>query len=86
MTKKTTLESISSQIEKIAKKMEKGFFDLSEGIAELRGRTASLEEMQEEILEKIEPLSRAHDKDSERLIEDGRRLSHIEKHVGMGRS
>lgn len=93
MVKKITLETIAGQIEIVGKRLEKvekkvddGFFTLTEAVAELHGRTASLEDTQEEILEKLEPLSRALDKDSEVLINHGRRITRIEKHVGIGRA
>ena len=52
-------------------------------IAELRGRIVSLEKGQEKILDTLEPLSRAHDKDSVTILEHGKRIMRIEKHVGI---
>ena len=52
-------------------------------VAELRGRLISLEKGQEKILDTLEPLSRAHEKDSVTILEHGRRITRIEKHVSI---
>ena len=52
-------------------------------IAELRGRTISLEAGQTKILDTLEPLSRAHDKDSVTIVDHGKRIVRIERHVGV---
>jgi|GEM_PF-2555974 len=46
-------------------------------------RLRSLEKGQEEILETLEPLSRAHDKDSITILNHGKRISRIERHIGV---
>jgi chromosome segregation ATPase len=92
MKKKTTLESISSQISALGKEVagikatmatKEDIADLREDIAELRGRTGALESGQEEILEKLNPLSRAYDKDAVTIVDHGRRIARLERQVGV---
>jgi len=52
-------------------------------IAELRERIVSLEKGQEKIFDTLEPLSRAHDKDSLTLIDHGKRITRIERHISV---
>ncbi len=52
-------------------------------IAELSRRVASLERGQKEILETLEPLSRAHDKDSVVIVDHDRRIVRLERRVGV---
>lgn len=90
MTKKITLESLSNQIAKASDQMAKGFavvaeeiVEVREDIADLSRRVGSLEKGQEEILKELKPLSRAHDKDSETILDHGKRIIRIEKHIGV---
>lgn len=46
-------------------------------------RLRSLEKGQEKILETLEPLSRAHDKDSVTIVDHGKRITRIERHIGI---
>lgn len=46
-------------------------------------RLRNLEKGQEKILETLEPLSRAHDKDAVTLVEHGKRITRIERHIGV---
>ena len=85
--------SVATQIEKTAKRVDDGFkkadqgfkkaeenfLVLSDAIAELRGRTASLEDSQEQILEKLEPLSRAHDKDAVTIVRHDEHITRLEQ-------
>ncbi len=52
-------------------------------IAELSDRVTSLEKGQKEILDTLEPLSRAHDKDSVIIVDHERRMVRLGKHVGV---
>ena len=46
-------------------------------------RLRSLEKGQEKIIETLEPLSRAHDKDSVTIVDHTKRITRIERHVGI---
>ena len=83
MAKKISLESLSMLVEKIGEKADENFFSLMGAVAELRGRTINLEDTQEEILEKLEPLSRAYDKDAETVIDHEKRIVRLEKNASV---
>jgi len=76
--KKVTLAFIAGQIA-----------DLAEDVLGMRENMATKNDMAnlgrdvDEIKDKLEPLSRAHDKDAETLLAHGRRISRLEKHVDV---
>lgn len=61
--------------------MAKGFVAVAEDIVELRQRIGALESGQEKILEALEPLSKAYDKDSETILNHEKRITRIEKQL-----
>lgn len=87
--KQITLEEVGESVAYIVKHMATK--DDLENLAtkdelnELGRRITSLEKGQTQILEKLEPLSRAHDKDSETIIDHSKRILNIEKHVNIRR-
>ncbi|MFZ2887267.1 MAG: hypothetical protein WA021_05605 [Minisyncoccia bacterium] len=81
MAKKITLEDIGKSMRHIVEHMA-----TKDDISELNRRVGALESGQKEILDVLEPLSRAHDKDSVMIMSHERRLARIEKRVGIGRS
>ena len=76
MKKKVTLESISTQITVLAKEM----MEIKESMA-TKSDITNLERGQQEIRDELEPLSRAHDKDAETIIDHERRIARVEKKV-----
>lgn len=54
-----------------------------EDVRQLRERVENLEKGQEEILKELKPLSRAHDQDSETIIDHGKRIVRLEKELSL---
>jgi len=50
-------------------------------VADLSHRVTRLEEGQDKILEVLEPLSKAHDRDSEVIIDHGKRITRLEQRL-----
>lgn len=96
MTKKTTLQEIGEMVTHLikhmatkddirdfAKKDDLRNLATREDVKALSDRVRSIEKGQDKILEELQPLSKAHDKDSEAIIDHGKRISRIEKRLAV---
>ena len=90
--KKTTLtevgETLAFIVENMAtkedvRKLEAREGRLEETSKESNERLRSLEKGQDKILEELKPLSKAHDKDAETIVDHGRRITRLEKRLSV---
>jgi len=57
--------------------------EMHEGFTGIRGRLGDLEKVQEEILDEMRPLSRAHSADAVTIVQHESRITRIEEHLAL---